>query len=72
MPFTLAGEALKVKKKKEGVEQDGGGVRGQAHLLPQTHQKTHINVKRHTQNISWMLAEELKLQKGQETLDITG
>ena len=62
LPFTLAGEALKVKKKKEGVEQDGGGVRGQAHLLPQTHQKN-------TSTEAW---ENLNLQKVQETLHITG
>ena len=27
------------KIKKEFLEQDGGGVRGHTHLLPQTHQK---------------------------------
>ena len=49
--------------KDVGGRQDGGGVRGHAHLLPQTHQKTHLHVKRLTQNINWMLAEELKPPK---------
>ena len=30
---------LKIYVKTENWEQDGGGVRGPTHLLPQTHQK---------------------------------
>ena len=33
------------KKKLRGAEQDGGGVRSHAHLLPQTHQKNTSTCK---------------------------
>ena len=36
---------LHEKKKLRGAEQDGGGVRGHAHLLPQTHQKNTSTCK---------------------------
>ena len=46
-------------------------LRGRAHLLPQTHQKTHLHVKLHrTSTECWQ--KNLNLQKGQETLDKTG
>ena len=41
------------------MDQDGGGVRHHAHLLPQSYQ----HVERFAQNIYWTLAEELKPPK---------
>ena len=51
-------------------EQD---VMGHAHLLPETHQKKHIYMSNNSHITStecWQ--KNLNLQKGKETLDITG
>ena len=40
----------KNEKKKEGVEQDGRGVRDHNHCLPQTHQKKSTCKMTHTEH----------------------
>ena len=59
-----------------GKDQDGGGVRRGIHLLPQTHQKQKktnnlLHVEQFAQNIYWW-QKTVNLQKGQETLHVTG
>ena len=52
-------------------DQDGGGVR-RAHHLPQTHQKNTSTCRTiHTTSTEYW-QNNLNLQKGQETLHITG
>lgn len=48
-------------------DQDSGGVRCGAHLIPTKTLKIHLQVKGFTQNICWIPAEDLRLQKEQET-----
>ena len=52
------------------MEQDGRGVRGHAHLPPQTHQKTHLHLKQLAQNINCMLADRPKPRKWAETIGV--
>ena len=52
-------------------DKDGGGVRRHAHLLPQTHKKKKKKNDSHrTSTEHWQ--KNLNVQKGQETLPITG
>ena len=46
-----------------GGEQDAGGLRGHSQQLPCIYQKSTLHVKQLTQNLNWMLAEELKPPK---------
>ena len=45
---------------RERWDQNDGGVRRGIQLLPQTHKKTHLHVEWFTQNIYWILLEDLK------------
>ena len=57
-----------ISRKYRGKDEDGGGIRPHAHLIPQTHQKNTTTCRTSTER--WQ--KNLNLQKGQETLHITG
>ena len=54
------------------VDQEGGGVGCETHLLPTDTSKIHLHVKRLSQNTYGILAEDLRPLKGQENLHVDG
>ena len=62
-----------IKMYKQGLDQDGRGVKCGAHLLPHTYQKKTIYMQNDGHRTSTKCLQKiLNLQEGQETCHITG